>query len=115
MAQRVSVTLIDDLDGESEAQDTITFGLDGRTYEIDLTEAHETELRTFLERFVTKARRKSANTGAGGRRKQVTPIRSETEPSAEVYRKWAESNGFEVNARGRVPASIKEAYHKAND
>ena len=37
MAQKVQVVLIDDLDG-GDATETVTFGLDGATYEIDLSE-----------------------------------------------------------------------------
>ena len=37
MAQRTQVILVDDIDG-SEATQTVTFGIDGVTYEIDLNE-----------------------------------------------------------------------------
>ena len=39
MAQRVNVILVDDLDG-GDAVETVSFGLDGVDYEIDLSEAH---------------------------------------------------------------------------
>jgi hypothetical protein len=38
MAQKTVVSFIDDLDGESEAEGTVPFSLDGVDYEIDLTE-----------------------------------------------------------------------------
>lgn len=38
LATQTTVTLIDDIN-ESEASDTVVFGLDGAHYEIDLTEA----------------------------------------------------------------------------
>src|SRR6202043_3747305 len=56
MAQRIQTLLIDDLDG-SEAAGTIRFGLDGAEYEIDLSAAHDDELRTALQRYLAHARR----------------------------------------------------------
>ncbi|MFD9547103.1 histone-like nucleoid-structuring protein Lsr2 [Nocardia salmonicida] len=37
MARKVIVSLVDDFDGTSEADETVTFGIDGVTYEIDLS------------------------------------------------------------------------------
>ncbi|WP_252920646.1 Lsr2 dimerization domain-containing protein, partial [Mycolicibacterium smegmatis] len=37
MAKKVTVTLVDDFDGEATADETVEFGLDGVTYEIDLS------------------------------------------------------------------------------
>jgi Lsr2 len=45
MAQKTVVSLIDDLDGESEADETVEYALDGVTYEIDLTNEHAETLR----------------------------------------------------------------------
>jgi hypothetical protein len=39
MAQITQVTLVDDLDG-GEAAESVSFSLDGKTYEIDLSEKH---------------------------------------------------------------------------
>ncbi|CDR02336.1 Lsr2-like protein [Streptomyces iranensis] len=33
--------------------------------------------------------------------------------TAEI-RAWAKENGYEVSDRGRVPATVREAYAKAN-
>ncbi len=56
MAERIQVELVDDIDG-SPAQDTVTFALDGVTYEIDLSERHARELRSTLGRYIERARR----------------------------------------------------------
>ena len=45
MAQRTTVTLLDDLD-QSEADETVEFGLDGVSYEIDLSAQRGDELRS---------------------------------------------------------------------
>ena len=54
MAQQVSVTLVDDLDG-SEAAETVSFGLDGRAYEIDLSVDNAARLRDAIAPFVAAA------------------------------------------------------------
>lgn len=55
MAERIQVELVDDLDG-SPAQYTVTFALDGVTYEIDLNERHARQFRSLLDRYVKQAR-----------------------------------------------------------
>src|SRR5438477_2210126 len=44
MARTVQVQLLDDIDG-SKADETLTYGLDGTNYEIDLSAAHAEKLR----------------------------------------------------------------------
>ena len=58
MAQRVVVTLSDDIDG-SEAAETIAFGLDGKSYEIDLNQANAKKLRKALAPYVDAGRKRS--------------------------------------------------------
>ena len=65
MAQQVNVKFVDDLDG-SDAAGTVSFAIDGRAYEIDLSEDNAARLRDSLASFVAAAR-KSGGTGAGGR------------------------------------------------
>ena len=109
MAQRVQVMLVDDLDN-SDADETVTFGLDGVTYEIDLNAANAARLRDELAPWVGHARRAGgrkasgrASSGGGARRKNVSAVRE-----------WARENGHEVSERGRIPAAVQEAYDKAN-
>ncbi|WP_425308101.1 Lsr2 family protein [Ammonicoccus fulvus] len=105
MAQRVQVILEDDIDG-STADETIRFGLDGVDYEIDLSEANAEKLRSDLAQWVGHARRLSRgrSTASAAGRKAGSPTE---------IRAWAQANGIEVNARGRVPASVREAYEAA--
>ncbi|MCX4564497.1 Lsr2 family protein [Streptomyces phaeochromogenes] len=108
MAQQTIIQLLDDLDG-SEASETIVFGLDGKTYEIDLNEKNTAKLRKALAPYVATGRklnqaRSSKRAGAG---------RSAADGDTAQIRAWAKENGYEVNDRGRVPAEIKEAYAKA--
>ncbi|MGQ5602940.1 histone-like nucleoid-structuring protein Lsr2 [Streptomyces sp. EKS3.2] len=111
MAQKVQVLLVDDLDG-GEADETVTFALDGKTYEIDLTTANADKLRGLLEPFV-KGGRKTGGRSSAGSRGRASASKGGSEDTAAI-RAWAKDNGFEVNDRGRVPASIREAYEKAN-
>ena len=112
MAQRVQIILEDDLDG-GDASETVTFGLDGVTYEIDLNEDNAAALRDALAPWVGHARR------AGGRRttrKASASTGSSSQGGTETtkIREWARANGYEVSDRGRISAEIQEAYAKAH-
>ncbi|MGW0920402.1 histone-like nucleoid-structuring protein Lsr2 [Streptomyces sp. NPDC002755] len=107
MAQKTVVTLTDDIDG-SEATQTVLFALDGKSYEIDLNDKHAAKLRDALARYVGNGRK------VGGARRAVRRLGSE-KPAVDSgsIREWARQNGYDVNDRGRVPASVREAYEKA--
>ncbi|MET9253842.1 Lsr2 family protein [Streptomyces sp. NPDC048182] len=104
MAQRVVVTVFDDIDG-SEAAETVAFGVDGRMYEIDLNEANAQKLREALEPYVSAGRKRSRS-GRAYRETEVAP-----DPAA--VRAWAQSNKLEVPARGRIPKKVYEAFAEA--
>jgi Lsr2 len=113
MAQQVIVELVDDLDGStSEDISTVSFGLDGATYEIDLTEANAQTLRSSLEQFVGAARR------TGGRLKRgtaPTPVRqSASREQTQAIREWARQQGYDLADRGRIPFNVIEAFDKAH-
>ncbi|UGQ09195.1 Lsr2 family protein [Yinghuangia sp. ASG 101] len=112
MAQKVQILLVDDLDG-GKADETVTFALDGVSYEIDLSEANAGELRTALAAYVQVAR-KTGGRAAGRRGARGAAKSAGTGPDTSDVRKWAKENGYEVSERGRVPANIKEAYEKAH-
>jgi len=63
MAKKVTVTLVDDFDGEGAADETVEFGLDGVSYEIDLSSKNAAKLRNDLKQWVDAGRR------VGGRRR----------------------------------------------
>ena len=66
MAQKTVVSFIDDLDGESEAEGTVTFGLDGVEYEIDLTTENAEDLRDIFAPYIAAARRTGGRRSTGG-------------------------------------------------
>ena len=111
MAQRVEVILVDDLDGGS-ADETVTFSLDGVSYEIDLSAENAGKLREDFSQWVGNARRASGGSGrrGSGRRGGGSSRRSDT----KAVREWARSNGYEVPDRGRISAEIQQAYDKAH-
>ena len=109
MAERVVVTLVDDLDG-SAADEKVQFALDGVSYEIDLSEANAVELREALAPYIGVARR----TAGAAKRRTTRRQADKSGPSATEIRAWAMENGLEVSSRGRVPSSLRDAYAKAN-
>jgi hypothetical protein len=111
MAQREIIELVDDLDGEA-ADETVSFGLDGHAYEIDLSAKNARKLRQAMARYESVARRVSSRRAAPAAR---TRSGIPAEPSgrsgdANVIREWARTNGYDVNARGRIPAHLSQAY-----
>ena len=115
MAQKVDVRFVDDLDG-SEASGTVSFALDGRAYEIDLSDDNAARLRDSLATFVAAARRTGPRRARSQRSSTseapVAPARPSREATAAI-RTWARENGHEVSERGRIPKAVVEAYHSA--
>ena len=116
MAQKVDVRFVDDLDG-SEASGTVSFALDGRAYEIDLSDDNAARLRDSLATFIAAARRTVARRARGQRNSTseapAAPARPSREATAAI-RTWARENGHEVSERGRIPKAVVEAYHSAH-
>jgi hypothetical protein len=112
MAQKVQVTLVDDIDG-SKADETISFSLDGASYEIDLTREHATALRESFAEWIGHARR-SGGRKAPARRRSSGGGGGATDSDAGKIREWARANGYTVSERGRISAEVREAYAKAN-
>lgn len=121
MAQKVTVQLVDDVDG-SEADSTVEFGLDGVNYTIDLSTENASNLRDALAPYLEGARRtggrkRSGKAAKAGKAKQkgaaqAAPKASDRERN-QAIREWARQQGMQVSDRGRIPAEIVEAYDKA--
>ena len=112
MAQKVNIVLVDDLDG-TEATETVSFGLDGTTYEIDLNDSNAAALREALSGYVGHARKV---TGGGRRARRSAGGSSSTSSSSNTkdVREWAKSQGMEVSERGRISADVQQAYDAAH-
>lgn len=106
MAQRVNIVLEDDIDG-GDATETVIFGLDGVSYEIDLSDKNAQRLRDSMTKYVASARRTTSRARRSARR-------GTSGPSTAAVREWARSTGHDVSDRGRISAEIKAAYEAAN-
>lgn len=93
--------------GEGE---TVHFSLNNTAYEIDLTTENADAFREALEPYIAGARRSSASATRGGSSRK----RSTTSPETAAIREWANANGHKVSERGRIPATVVEAYRAAH-
>jgi hypothetical protein len=110
VAQRTQIIFVDDLSGETlpDGQgQTVTFSLDGTSYEIDLNRDNADKLREDLKRYVTAARKVGRQSSPGRRT-------ASTRQDTAAVRVWAKANGHEVSERGRIPSAVIAAYEAAN-
>jgi hypothetical protein len=121
MAQKVQVILVDDVDG-GEAAETVSFALDGVSYEIDVSEENANALREALAPWVGHARRVGGRSGGGRARSSSTSGGGRSRSSSSgggrhdlsEVRAWARENGYQVSDRGRVSSEVIAAYEKAH-
>lgn len=109
MAQKVQVTLVDDIDGGA-ADETVSFSLDGRAYELDLSSKNAAAFRKAMAQYVENARRVGTRSTARGTSRR----RGGGDNRTAQIREWARSHGHKVNERGRIAANVVEAYDKAH-
>lgn len=98
MAQKVEVHLVDDIDGTTTAAENLSFALEGRYYEIDLSTENAKALKDALKPYIKAGR-------------PVAPPSPKAE--AKQIREWAKKNGYQISDRGRVHHNIVEAYRNA--
>lgn len=110
MAQQVNVSFVDDLDG-GEAEGTVSFALDGRTYEIDLSRQNVAKLRDIVAPYVDAGRKTS---GATRTPRRVSNTSSDREHN-QAIREWAQAQGLTVSTRGRLSSEALEAYEARNE
>ncbi|HEV7650474.1 MAG TPA: Lsr2 family protein [Actinophytocola sp.] len=112
MAQQVLVQLVDDLDGTASNDiATVQFGLDGVTYEIDLSMSNADRLRDTVADYVANARRTGGRVKRGGR--PAAGSGGSANGEAGQIREWALANGIELAARGRIPGHVVDSYREA--
>jgi hypothetical protein len=111
VAKQTITRLVDDLDG-ADADRTVEFSLDGVNYIIDLSDKNAGKLRTALSPYLdvaTRAGRSGIRSPGGRRTGSAAPPSSRAQNAA--IREWAGKNGYEIADRGRIPASVVDAYH----
>jgi hypothetical protein len=113
MAQKVQVILVDDVDG-GEADETVSFALDGISYEIDVSEANAEAIREALAPWLGHARRVGGRATARARSGAVKSRPAAERTDLSDLRSWARDNGFQVSDRGRVSSEVRAAYEAAH-
>lgn len=109
MAQKVQVLLTCDMEtGDKPGDETITFGLDGSTYDIDLCTKHAKGFRETMAPFIDAGRRQSSR-GTGRRGASGSNDRERT----QAIRAWARKKGIQVSERGRLSSDIVAQYEKS--
>jgi hypothetical protein len=108
MATKTVVTMHDDLTDEA-ADTTVSFGLDGRAYEIDLSDANAEQFREMLDKYIAAGRK------VGGKRRRQQGSSSAADVDPKAVRAWAAAKGYEVSNRGRVSPAVIEAYRAAGN
>lgn len=113
MAQKVIVELVDDIDGtpipEGQGRN-VTFALEGRTYEIDLSPENHQKLTSVLEPFIAAARTVSGGSRSASAKHRTAAGRRDL----AAIRAWAHDNDYKVSDRGRIPAKVIDAYDAAH-
>jgi|ERR1700722_13865040 hypothetical protein len=108
MAQKIQTRFIDDLDG-SDAEGTVRFGLDGTSYEIDLSAAHAKALRKAAQKYIDAGRKVTPARRPGRSYRRAT--NGDASPTA--VREWAKAQGIEVKDRGRVSSDVVVKFQAA--
>jgi hypothetical protein len=109
MATQTTVTLVDDLDG-SDADEQVEFTIDGKSYAIDLSASNSKKLRAAFAPYIAAARR------VGGRRNGAAGAARPTtdREQNQAIREWAQKQGLKVSERGRISASVLDAFKAAH-
>jgi hypothetical protein len=114
MARETVTRLLDDLDG-GVAHETVSFGIDGVMYEIDLSSKNAKKLRSELAVYIDKGsrlpqRRSNGVAPARGARRRGSAAAERDQNRA--IREWAQAKGFQVAERGRISQGIVEEFHR---
>lgn len=117
MAEKVTVELVDDIDG-SPAEEKVRFALGGSQYEIDLSRENADKLRAALKPYIDAARPPGRTTQSVPRAPAAPSRRASSGAAAlgvdpKAVRVWADENGIEVPARGRIPKPVLDRYMAA--
>ena len=117
--KKVIEQLVDDISGDviaDGAGETVSFAIDGRSYEIDLSDKNAAKLREALQPYIAAGRRSSALSAPARQAvaRSTKPATSHWSAGYAVVREWAQTNGVDVSPRGRVADSVMKAYEDAH-
>jgi hypothetical protein len=111
MAKQTVTRLIDDID-QGPADESVSFGLDGVLYDIDLSEVHAKELRAVLAPYIEAGRKVTGRIGTF-RTRVPAATNAARRHDNQAIRKWAADHGIPLKDRGRIPADVVEKYQAA--
>lgn len=102
MARKSVVRFFDDVTGMEVAPGDVcrvSFGVDGRSYVLELSPSSDAKFRETLAPWVSAAT-------------HVRPARKVSGPRRDLgaVRVWARENGYTVSDKGRVPKKVLDAY-----
>lgn len=108
----LQVTVTDDYDGKPLPEETqpVTLTYGNKTYELYLSDANAKRLDDTIEKYTKNATPVSRSNSRSSRRSSRS-----SQPGRDygAIRAWAKANGHKVAEKGRVSASIIEAYEAA--
>jgi hypothetical protein len=115
MAQKVQVILVDDVDG-GEAEETVSFALDGVSYEIDVSAENAEAIREAISPWIGHARRVGGRASSRSRAAVAKPRNGAAPARVDLadVRAWARDAGYQVSDRGRVSSEVMTAYESAH-
>ncbi len=112
MAQKIEVSLVDDLDGGT-ADSTVQFSVNGVDYEMDLAEPNVDAFMGAIAPFLDCARRLRG--GKVAARSGGAAVRQRIGASAGTIRAWAQAQpDIELKPRGRIPQNVKDRFEAAH-
>ncbi|MFN6547231.1 histone-like nucleoid-structuring protein Lsr2 [Mycolicibacterium nivoides] len=139
MGKIVTIEYVDDLDGAPIAAgvvDTVDFSYRGQDYSLVLTTKNGTQFDKDMARYIAAAKKAQSHDARAARRKARTETLESAKPKSarrravaspksatvaasgpdrtRAIREWAVVNGHSISQRGRIPASIMEAFNAAH-
>ena len=111
MARTTITQITDDIDGSKDAEE-IAFSFMGTDYTIDLAKKNRAAFEKAMKPYIDAGTRVSRRARPGSSPKKSSP-KSSTSADLKAMRAWANDNGYEISARGRVPKAVVEAYNNA--
>ena len=107
------VIFMDDMDETLEADaGTISFTMEGISYQIDLSTKSATKFRSAMAPYIAAARRVGGK--ATGTKSKSHKVSSAHSDQLNAIRDWANANGMQVAYKGRIPADVRLAYEQAH-
>lgn len=112
MATKTLVQYVSDLSGAELAENevhTVQWEWAGKRLELDLSPEEAEEFEADMAKWGEPARFVKNGHGAVTKLRSARSSAPRNEKSAEI-REWAQANGYEVSARGRIAKEIVQAY-----